>query len=427
MTHMVKIVFYEETFKRSIIDILAEKSYLYTILEKMILKAPYSPNTYYMRHFVFLLPLLCVVWCLSCQSARQQDQVLGPKFRTQLLDDQVQIGYGLGIGDVDGDGQQDILLADKKQFVWYRNGDWQRFVMIDSLTEKDNVCLAVRDIDGDGRVEVAVGAQWNPGETTDSTRSGSVHYLIRPEDPTQLWSAVALPHEPTVHRMQWLKVGDKYQLIVLPLHGRGNQKGVGEGVKVYAYEMPENPEDSWTQQLLDQSMHQTHNFDIYSDNGREVLLIGGKEGAKTIADGRKVKMEIEDFGFGEIRKNGDLIYGIQPIHGNELVVYRPDGTRKVLSDSLQQGHALAIADLLQQGQDQVIVGWRNKNDQEELGIKLFKANDPLWGTWTSSWIDQNGMACEDLKIADLNGDGKQDIIAAGRKTKNLKIYWNESY
>lgn len=36
------------------------------------------------------------------------------------------------------------------------------------------------------------------------------------------------------------------------------------------------------------------------------------------------------------------------------------------------------------------------------------------------------MACEDLKIADLNGDGKLDIIASGRATKNLVIYWNES-
>ena len=41
-------------------------------------------------------------------------------------------------------------------------------------------------------------------------------------------------------------------------------------------------------------------------------------------------------------------------------------------------------------------------------------------------IDDNTMACEDLTIADLNGDGKLDIVAAGRATKNLKIYFNES-
>jgi hypothetical protein len=31
------------------------------------------------------------------------------------------------------------------------------------------------------------------------------------------------------------------------------------------------------------------------------------------------------------------------------------------------------------------------------------------------------MACEDLKTADLNNDGKPDIIAAGRASKNLVI------
>ncbi len=40
-------------------------------------------------------------------------------------------------------------------------------------------------------------------------------------------------------------------------------------------------------------------------------------------------------------------------------------------------------------------------------------------------VDDNKMACEDLTVADLDGDGKIDIIAAGRATKNLKIYWNQ--
>src|SRR6187455_639690 len=107
-----------------------------------------------------------------------------PKFEAQLLDNNVAIGYGLAIGDVDGDKKPDILLADKKQFVWYRNGDWKRFVMVDNLTASDNVCIAARDIDGDGKVEVAVGAQWNASETTNADKSGSVHYLVRPADPT---------------------------------------------------------------------------------------------------------------------------------------------------------------------------------------------------------------------------------------------------
>ncbi len=207
-----------------------------------------------------------------------------PKFQSQVIDDNVAIGYGLAIGDVDGDRKPDILLADKKQFVWYRNGDWKRFVMVDNLTPSDNVCIAARDIDGDGKVEVAVGAQWNPGETSDSAKSGSVHFLIRPRDPTQSWTPVKLYHEPTIHRMRWVKTeGNKFQLIVLPLHGVGNKNGEGEPVNVLAYEIPKDPMMPWKHWSIDHSMHLTHNFDVVPDGKRELLYVGGKEGIKVLA------------------------------------------------------------------------------------------------------------------------------------------------
>lgn len=359
--------------------------------------------------------------------------VAEPSFTEQVIDNNIQIGYGLAIGDVDGDAKNDILLADKKQFVWYRNGDWQRFVMADNLTERDNVCIAARDTDGDGLVEVAVGAQWNPGETSDFDQSGSVHYLMRPEDPTQLWEPVKLPHVPTVHRMRWVRTSEGYQLVMLPLHGIGNKEGEGEGVQVLAYQMPSDPEDTWKQSVIDQSMHLTHNFEVIDKGGPESLLIGGKEGALMIpykknkwAGGKSGNWEVRDHGFGEIRANDDIIAGIQPMHGNELVIYNRNKSRQVLTNSLNQGHALALADLLDQGQDQIVVGWREGNDSGELGIKLFIANDPEMRSWESIWIDRNGMACEDLKVADLDGDGRLDIIAAGRSTHNLKVYWNRS-
>ncbi len=368
-----------------------------------------------------------------------------PIFEEQTLDDNVAIGYGLAIGDVDGDGKPDILLVDKKEFVWYRNGDWKRFVMVKDLTEYDNVCIAARDITGDGKVEVAVGAQWNPGETSDMAKSGSVHYLQRPEDPTQLWAPIELPHEPTVHRMAWANTGDgKYHLIMVPLHGRGNKGGEGDGVNIIAYEMPDNPKNPWKTMIIDQSMHMTHNLDVYEEGKGEAVYIGGKEGVKvlTYQNGEwKGRPEgswlVQGHGFGELRvgktESGKrFLTGIEPIHGNLLTTYMPKGEnftkesldRSVLTDQLKQGHGLATADLIEQGTDQIVVGWRDPNDAGELGVQLYIPQAD--GQWEKVWIDQNGMACEDLKVADLDGDGKPDIIAAGRETNNLKIYWNKS-
>jgi len=62
----------------------------------------------------------------------------------------------------------------------------------------------------------------------------------------------------------------------------------------------------------------------------------------------------------------------------------------------------------------------------KVGIKLFTSDDNSLTKWTPTVVDDNGMACEDLILADLNGDGKLDIAAAGRATKNVKVYLNES-
>ncbi|MCA9246756.1 MAG: FG-GAP repeat protein [Planctomycetales bacterium] len=268
-----------------------------------------------------------------------------PKFRSQTLDAKLEIGYGLAIGDVDGDKKPDILLADKRQFVWYENGDWTRHVMVDGLTERDNVCLAARDLDGDGKVEVAVGAQWNPGETTDVGKSGSVHYLLRPENPRDRWTPIRLPHEPTVHRMHWVKpLYRGVQLVVLPLHGRGNRNGEGVGVRVLAYEMPEDPTQEWKTTLLDDNMHLTHNFDVITHgsgrNAWDSLAVAGKEGVRLVGVPKDDAPQTLAIGLTGTRGAGEVRFGrlgaagawptmyvtIEPMHGNEVVACIAQGS-----------------------------------------------------------------------------------------------------
>jgi len=121
------------------------------------------------------------------------------------------------------------------------------------------------------------------------------------------------------------------------------------------------------------------------------------------------------------------------MHGNQVVVYTAPKVndanqlweRNVLDSSLKEGHALACGDLLGTGSDQVVAGWRAKNDEGKVGIKLFVTLDNTGKKWKQTIVDENLMACEDLCLADLNGDGKLDIVASGRGTKNVKVYFNE--
>jgi hypothetical protein len=370
-------------------------------------------------------------------------QTIQPKFEAQTIDSNISIGYGLALGDVDGDGKPDILLADKKQFVWYRNGDWKKFVMAENLTEHDNVCIAARDINGDGKVEVAVGAQWNPSETGNAEQSGAVYYLSRPDDPTQLWKAIELYHEPTIHRMQWYRSSEgKIYLIVAPLHGIGNKNGEGAGVNILIFEYPRDINAEWQVHKLASNMHLTHNFEILEsgDKSKSGFYLAGKEGIKFIHEASFTGQNLVidqlpgmDSAAGEVRigKNFSkqkFMVAIEPMHGSNLVIYPDDAgdQRKVLDDNLREGHAVATGVFLGYGSDQVVAGWRVPNKDSLVGIKLFVEKNVNKSGWDSYWIDKNGMACEDIKVLDLDQDGKPDIIASGRSTHNLKIYWNRT-
>src|SRR5213075_1284286 len=130
---------------------------------------------------LFAAVLLCTQG-ISARAAEKEKPV--SRFRPVQIDSKIEIGYGLVVADVDVDRKPDIILADKKQIVWYRNPTWEKFVIAENLTKLDDVCIAAEDIDGDGKAEIAAGAGWNPSDTIDS---GAVFYLKAPKDRTQKW------------------------------------------------------------------------------------------------------------------------------------------------------------------------------------------------------------------------------------------------
>lgn len=359
-------------------------------------------------------------------------------FRAQDVDTKVEIGYGLAIADVNGDGKKDILLADKNLITWYENPSWKKHIIAEKLTQLDHVCIAAADIDGDGKAEIAAGAGWNPGDTVNS---GALFMLKAGADRTQKWEPLALHHEPTIHRIRWARGADgKFGLVSVPLHGRGNKGGEGEGVKQMIYR---ESGGKWNTEIIDQTLHMSHNFDVVQwdrDEAHE-LLIAAKEGVFLFdpSGSAWTKKQLAGAGQAEFVGAGEVRLGklgggsrylaaVEPMHGNNVVLYSetkdPNALwkREVLATDLIDGHALATADFLGRGNDQFAVGWRGRRPGDSIGVRLYIHND---SQWENVMIDDKGMACEDLAAADLNDDGKPDLIAAGRATKNVKIYWNE--
>jgi hypothetical protein len=240
--------------------------------------------------------------------------------------------------------------------------------------------------------------------------------------------------------MKWVRTGAKeFKLVVAPLHGRGNnaQTGDGEPAKVLAYDVPNDvtKPDGWKTTIVDQSMHKTHNFDVRPRGAEaEMIWLGGREGVRKISfeagawRGEPVAHEGMEKGVGEVRSFGsELIALIQPMHGNQVSFYHQGFNPAVLDEGLAQGHALVCDTVLGRGFPEIVAGWREPDKSGKVGIKMFVRDDSTGEEkWITHVIDDNKMACEDIVAADLNGDKKLDLIASGRATKNLVIYWNRT-
>lgn len=372
-----------------------------------------------------------------------------PQFKMQEFETTLKVGYGVVIEDVNGDGKPDIVVADARRVLWYENPTWKRHTIIEGVVPPDNVCIAPHDIDGDGKIDFFLGAGWQP---TNTKSGGTIHWLRRGKTLDEPWQVFDIGTEPTVHRMRVAKfdLSGKPELLVAPLQGRDSSaKGNwvdGRPVRLLTYNIPKDPVKSpWIPRVFDESLHVVHNiwptpglhycsllacsyegiftFDAARHGGTMKTKI--HEANQSRRDGSRGASEIK---LGKLKNGREHIATIEPWHGDQVVAYteKADQTwdRQVIDDKLKWGHAVWCADLDGDGNDEIIVGVRDdlsKTPGERRGVRVYSTTDGK--AWTKRVID-DGVATEDLIAADLDGDGRIDIVAVGRATGNGRIYWN---
>ncbi|HRX77915.1 MAG TPA: VCBS repeat-containing protein, partial [Pirellulaceae bacterium] len=124
---------------------------------------------------------------------------LQDRWTYHLVDDQVDGIHGLLVGEVDGDGQPD-LLANSAQpagpfansLVWYKPPtnareakQWPRYVFAQGDAPGLSHYLGVGDVNGDGRPDAASAAKG--GEQDPSGQGEWFAWWEAPEDPTGVW------------------------------------------------------------------------------------------------------------------------------------------------------------------------------------------------------------------------------------------------
>jgi len=411
-----------------------------------------------------VLTLICLCELILARAAGAAEF---PRFEVQEIDPHAgNVCYAVTVADLSGDHKPDVVVATEDAVVWYENPSWNKHDMIRQATERDNVCIQAQDIDGDGRIDIALGAGWRPPDTKNPS---TLQWLGR--DATGRWQIHPIDfEEPTLHRIRWgdVKGTGKKQLVVAPLQGRGTKGpnwGEGQGVRVLVFDVPERAESkSWPVEVADSSLHTIHNLQLVDLDGdrRDEIVLACWEGVFLLdrdSSGRWTKtrlgfgnQETKPFkGASEVKvgrwhKNLPYVATIEPWHGHQAVVYTPrewtespvfglalarhNLERRVIAEPLQWGHAVWCADLDGDGDDELIVGQRDPNRDGSgaprgPGVYVF---DPKPGVTPIGFerhaVDEGGMACEDALAADLDADGRPEIIACGRATHNVRIYWN---
>jgi hypothetical protein len=396
-----------------------------------------------------------------------------PRFEVQEIDTTLKVGYGLKIIDLNKDGKVDVVVADAARVIWFDNArGWKLHTIIDDAkagVTTDNVCLDVYDIDGDGKLDVALGADWQPNNTKSG---GSLQWLRQGKSIDEPWTVHPIAASiPTLHRIRFADVNDdnKPELLVSPLKGSTAEKdSPNPPLHLLAYSIPKDPADKWDEpRALGDALHVMHNFTFAEFGGKKLVWTASAEGVGALVQegerwswkhigagnqddpkGARGSSEVKQ---GMSGKMPPYIVAIEPLHGHQVVMYqfrivheetddqgnplprppeKPEdrlAVRTLIDDQLKAGHALWCADLDGDGLDEIVAGFREPTAKGVgPGINVYRsspdASPPLWQKHV---LDDKGIACEDLACADLDGDGRIDVVACGRATGNVRIYWNK--
>lgn len=364
-------------------------------------------------------------------------------------------GYQVAVADVNGDGRPDILALSSSENIveWYQNPSWEARP-VTTATER-NISLAPLFDRGHFAQGMALASGFY---LEQSDRGGNIWWATPSPSLQAEWSLTLIDRIPTSHRLRWADLdGDgRLELVDVPIVGAGSKApDYSVPSPITWFEMPQKllpghgesmvASNRWAPHQIDRSLTLVHGVLVmdWNKDGRDEFLTASYQGVNLFAakgHGTKLRWTktlltagdqtskgyhgASEIGVGTVHGHRFLAT-IEPWHGNQVVVYpetkMAEGFRRrqVIDTTFRSGHALACADLDGDGNDEIVAGYRGSG----TSLFIYHAADELGTKWERETLDTH-MAASGVVIADINGDGRLDIVAIGSQTANVKWYEN---
>jgi hypothetical protein len=337
-----------------------------------------------------------------------------------------QVGGRTAIGDIDGDGRNDIVvhtwssrrgLEQDGRVTWYKNPSWQEFVIRDNDHLFGDGVIIV-DLDGDGDNDVVTskgndgvaevwwfenqggsfdqpwperliataekGSETKDLEVDDIDHDGKLDVVVR----TKHYLSIFFQETPDRWTANRMENREREGMTAADVDGDGDQDMIMNG---FWRENPDNPrEDTWPEHVIDPQW--------FTD------VTGGWQDHSVMA------------GSGDINGDGrvDIVLGHSEKTGFHVTWYQSDNPtggaeawKKHPIHVVDYCHSVCVGDLDLDGDHDIVAGTLIRTDQPEIVVLINQGQGETWSSHTVA-----SKSAYKAKIGDVDGDGDLDIVTA---------------